>query len=47
MKQINVPVEDEIYLGAKAAAETDGMLFRKWIERTLAGALKRRKPEPK
>ena len=39
MKQINVPVEDETYALAKVAARESGMLFRKWIEKAIRGAM--------
>jgi hypothetical protein len=35
MRQINVPVEDAVYVAAKVAAAARGMLFRVWVARAL------------
>ena len=35
MKQINVPVEDEVYEAAKLATEKAGMLLKAWVARAI------------
>jgi hypothetical protein len=39
MRQINIPVSDEVYEAAKKAARDAGMLFRAWVERAMATAV--------
>ena len=38
VRNINVPVSDEIYDAAKVAAAKSGMFFGKWVERAIADA---------
>jgi hypothetical protein len=35
MRQINVPVEDEVYEAAKLLATKAGMLLKAWIARAI------------
>lgn len=35
MKQINVPVEDEVYAEAKLMAAQAGMMLKAWIARAI------------
>ncbi len=46
MKQINVPVEDSVYVAAKIETNRCGMLFRKWIERAVWEACGHQKAIP-
>lgn len=40
MKQLNVSISDWAYGLAKVAADKDGMMLRKWVERAICDAAK-------
>lgn len=35
MKNLNVAIEDDVMERAKLAADAEGMLLRKWVERAI------------
>jgi hypothetical protein len=41
VKQVSVPVEDDVYAEAKRCAKKEGMLFSGWVQRAIANACDR------
>lgn len=47
MKQINVPVEDEVYTAAKEAARQSGMIFKRWVAMAVSDTAVRCLADPR